>query len=201
MENHNEDFVEQSSKNKVIYAVGYSYYSDWQIYGYFNNREDADKYCVAHSNRELYVLEIPCYDLIDDDFRNISLKYKHSFVFYINDNLDIDSIRYDKYECYQDEFLHSNKFHSDNLRCWIKIEVNSLDSNEDKARKIATDLFYQYKYNALMTKDYFTDKSITDFNKILSKEEDERIELEKEKEIREKELAELKRLQEKYNVG
>ena len=41
----------------MIYAVMYSYYSDWEIYGYFTNREDADKYCVAHKDQELYVLD------------------------------------------------------------------------------------------------------------------------------------------------
>ena len=28
----------------MIYAVFYGYYSDWNCFGYFTNREDADKY-------------------------------------------------------------------------------------------------------------------------------------------------------------
>lgn len=188
--------------NDTIYAVMYSYYSDWEIYGYFTNREDADKYCVAHKDQELYVKEIKCYDNIKEDFRNISLKYTYNFIFRNNGSgykLDEEAFEYNpKYECYQDEFLHSNQISSyDNttVKNWIRISVNVCEANFDKAKKIALDLFYQYLDFCSMKPSW---ESIKEFNLILRKEEVERIELQKQEEIRKEELAELKRLKEKY---
>ena len=176
-----------------IYAVMYSYYSDWEIYGYFTNREDADKYCVAHKNQELYVKEIKCYDNIDDDFRNISLKYTYNFTFRnIDGEYKFDKLAFEydpKYECYEDEFLHSNQIASyrpETVKSWIKIYVNIGEANIDKAKKIALDLFYQYMDFCNKKPSW---KSIQEFNLILSKDEVERAKTKKQDEIREKELA------------
>ena len=65
---------------KIIYAVMYANYSCWQIYGYFSNKVDADKYCVAHPERECHVEVIPCFDN-QEDLSNIVLKYEHEIVF------------------------------------------------------------------------------------------------------------------------
>ena len=190
-------------KNK-IYLVMYSYYSDWQIYGYFTNRNDADKYCVAHEDQELYVKEIECYDDIKDDkdFRNVSLKYTYTFTFRNfkgTYELDEKSFEFEPlYTCYQAEFLRSNNissYASDTVKNWFKISVNMGESNFDKAKKIALDLFYQYMEFCNIKPSW---DSIKKFNIILSKEETERKEAEKQLKIREKELAELARLKEKY---
>lgn len=183
--------------NNKIYLVMYSYYSDWTIYGYFTNREDADKYCIAHENEELYVREIDCYDNIEEDFRNITLKYTFPILFRnINNNYELETTEENYvYDCYQDEFLHSNKVESCLPKNWVRINVNIAERNFDKAKKIALDLWYQYL-------DFCNKKpsenSIYKFNKILSKEEDERKERIKQEAVKEKELAELKRLKEKY---
>ena len=188
--------------NNTIYAVMYSYYSDWEIYGYFTSREDADKYCVAHAEQDLYVKEIECYDDINEHFRNISLKYTYDFTFrniegdYI---LDESAFEYDpKYECYQDEFLHSNQITSyspESVKNWIRFYVNVGEPNYEKAKKIALDLFYQYMDFCNKKPSW---KSINEFNIILSKEERDREEVKKQEKIRKEELAELARLKEKY---
>ena len=188
--------------NNKIYVVMYSYYSDWEIYGYFTNREDADKYCVAHKDQELRVKEIECYDDINDDFRNISLKYTYDFTFRnIDGEYKLSEMDFEygpTYECYQDEFLHSNKvtsYNSETVKNWIRFYVNVGEPNYEKAKKIALDLFYQYM-DFCNTKP--TNKSLVEFNRILAKDETERKEAEKQLKIREKELAELARLKEKY---
>ena len=61
---------------KNIYVVMYAYYSDWHIYGYFSNRVNADKYCVAHPEKDCHVEVVPCFDN-QEDLSNIVLKYEH----------------------------------------------------------------------------------------------------------------------------
>ena len=39
----------------MVYGVFSGCYSDWYIVGYFNNREDADKYCCICGNGDYYV--------------------------------------------------------------------------------------------------------------------------------------------------
>ena len=39
----------------MIYVIIQGEYSDWSIIGYFTNREEADKYCVAHPSSDYYV--------------------------------------------------------------------------------------------------------------------------------------------------
>lgn len=51
---------------KEIYAVMYAYYSDWQLYGYFTNREDAAKYCAVHPEKNCHVEILPCFDGQED---------------------------------------------------------------------------------------------------------------------------------------
>ena len=61
--------------------------------------------------------------------------------------------------------------------------------------KIAQDIFYQFLESC---DGNITQKAIDEFNKILSAEEDARKKAKKQEKIKKKELAELKRLKEKY---
>ena len=124
----------------MIYAVMYSYYSDWEIYGYFTSREEADKYCIAHKNEVLYVKEIPCFDNTED-LSHIALKYEYSVFFSFTNNHCSNK---EGYTCYQDEFLRSNKLESSDIHSWIRVHVNISEPNEERANKIAQDLYYQY---------------------------------------------------------
>ena len=184
-----------------IYLVMYSYYEDWQIYGFFTNRTDAEKYCVAHKDKKLYIKEIPNYDNIDEDFRNISLKYTFNIMFGVNEDGEFKGLSIRKFDwendCvpYQDEFFKSNLLEYYHSFSWVRVAVNLDERNLEKAQKIAQDLVYQY---LAMFDNKFSEKNIQEFNKILSHDEDERKEKKKQEKIREKELAELKRLQEKY---
>lgn len=69
----------QWGKN-MVYGVFGGYYSDWYVVGYFNNREDADKYCCVYGNGNYYVK--PLKDLTNErDLSNIKLKYMHEIFF------------------------------------------------------------------------------------------------------------------------
>lgn len=183
-----------------IYLVMYAHYSDWHIYGFFTNRTDAEKYCVANKDMELYIKEIPNYDNIDEDFRNISLKYTFNIMFGVGEGGEFKELIRDfnwENDCvpYQDEFFRSNLLEYYHSFSWVRVAVNLDERNLERAQKIAQDLIYQY---LAMFDNKFTVASVKEFNKILSHDEDEREEKKKQEKIREKELAELKRLQEKY---
>ena len=60
----------------MIYLVMYAYYSDWEIYGYFTNREDAEKYI----EKTKLILEIHSRGLREKDF---SLSQLHELQNYL----------------------------------------------------------------------------------------------------------------------
>ena len=39
----------------MVYGVFGGCYSDWYVVGYFNNRQDADKYCCLCGDSDYYV--------------------------------------------------------------------------------------------------------------------------------------------------
>lgn len=82
-----------------------------------------------------------------------------------------------------------------NHKKWIKVFVNLDKRDKDLAKKIAQDIFYQYMSEC---DGRSPEKSMKEFNKILSAEEDARKAAEKEENLRKKELAELERLKAKY---
>ena len=64
----------------VIYGIFVGEYSDWECVGYFENKEDAYRYC-AETERKYhspYVLEI---DRIDCKFSNETVFYEYTFCF------------------------------------------------------------------------------------------------------------------------
>ena len=178
---------------KNIYAIMYAYYSDWHIYGYFTNREDADKYCVAHPKGEYHVEVIPCFDG-KEDLSNITLKYEHEVVFDKNNNSWNMRDEPERYQPYVADYLRSNSIEN-GYRSWISIKVNITKDDRKLAEKIAQDMLYQFLD--------FCDNKPTDIltkemNNILAAEEIERSQRVKEEEMRVKELAELERLKAKY---
>lgn len=176
--------------DKTIYLVIYAYYSDWRIYGYFTTMDEAEKYVVSHPSDELEIHEIECLDN-QADLSNVSVKYEFSAVFKSDDS---EPCRMDEYfDIYQSPYLRSN--HIDGRYSWIRVYVNLDKRDKDLAEKIAQDIFYQYMSEC---NGRSSEKSMKEFNKILSAEEDARKAAEKEEKLRKKELAELERLKAKY---
>lgn len=176
--------------DKTIFLVMYAYYSNWQIYGYFTTRDEAEKYVVSHLSEELDIHEIGCLDN-QADLSGVSVKYEFSAVFKSD---DLKSCRINEdFDIYQSPYLRSN--HIDGEYNWIRVYVNLNKRDKDLAKKIAQDIFYQYMSEC---DGHSSKKSMKEFNKILSAEEDARKAAEKEENLRKKELAELERLKEKY---
>lgn len=63
----------------MVYGVFGGCYSDWYVVGYFNNRQDAEKYCCLCGDGD-YVK--PLKDLTNEkDLSKVSLKYCHEVLF------------------------------------------------------------------------------------------------------------------------
>ena len=177
--------------DKTIFLVMYAYYSDWQIYGYFTTRDEAEKYVVSRPSKELEIHEIRCLDN-QADLSGVSVKYEFSVLFKKNDSewaYQID----ESFDIYQSPYLRSNRL--DGRYGWIRVYVNLDKRDKDLAKKIAQDIFYQYMSEC---NGRSSEKSMKEFNKILSAEEDARKAAKKEEKLRKKELAELERLKAKY---
>lgn len=182
--------------SKTIYAVMYAYYSDWQLYGYFSDRLEAEKYCAAHPDMELHVEELACMDG-KEDLHNIELKYEYRIVFDRKNNTWKMREDPEGYEFYQSEYLRSNslQIYAGGFNGWIAVRVNTNKNDRKLAENIAQVILYQYLSEC---DNEPSKKTIKEFNKILSSAEIERERIRKEKALKEKELAELKRLKEKY---
>lgn len=178
---------------KEIYVIMYAHYSDWKLYGYFTNREDADKYCAARPEKECYVETLPCFDK-QQDFSNIFLKYEYEILFNKTNSGWVMIDEDDNYVAYVADYLRSNSIRNKSLN-WIAFKVNIEKNDRKLAEKIAQDMLYQFLD---FCDNKPTDKAVSNMNKILRKDEDERLEKQKQEEVKEKELAELVRLKEKY---
>ena len=61
----------------MVYGVFGGCYSDWYVVGYFNNRQDADKYCCLCGDSDYYVKQLK--DLTDEGKRVVNLHYSKEF--------------------------------------------------------------------------------------------------------------------------
>lgn len=179
---------------KNIYVVMYAYYSDWEIYGYFTNRVDADKYCVAHPERDCHVEVVPCFDN-QEDLSNIVLKYEHEIVFDKTAKGWVMRDEPNRYTMYMSDYLRSNSISCGIRNGWLSLKVNTSKDDRKLAEKIAQDFLYQFLD---FCNNEPNDTFIKQMNEIFSADEKARLVKEQEERIRQNELAELKRLKEKY---
>ena len=177
----------------MIYIIMRGYYSDWEILGYFTDREDAEKYVVSDGKDDIFIEEAECFDGTVD-LSYVVVRYKKPIIFRrkggswaCEDNGEP--------ELYQAGFPKSNYIETIYLGEWIRVWVNTTKNDLPLQMKVAQDIFYSFLNFCEGEPD---DESIYEFNKVLSKEEDDRIEAEKQEKIREEELAELARLKAKY---
>lgn len=178
-----------------IYLVMHAYYSEWRIYGYFTNRLEADKYCVAHPDRECHVEIVPCLDN-QEDFSEITLKYEHTVVFDEINNSWVMRDEPNRYEMYMADYLRSNSVKDGFfVNHWLSFKVNISKDDRKLAEKIAQDMLYQFLDFCHNEPD---GTYVNQMNEILSADERARLDKERENQLRQKELAELKRLKEKY---
>ena len=183
----------------MVYGVFGGCYSDWYIVGYFNNRQDAEKYCCLCGDGD-YVK--PLKDLTDEkDLSKVSLKYCHEVLFDCKDDENRWVMREEpeRYNCYIDNDLRCNSVRQGTLlkNNWVCFIVNIDHDDRRLAEKIAQDYLAElrsYVDGKVYEKniELMNDKFVAPFK------EKERIR--KEEEIKQKELAELERLKAKYET-
>lgn len=179
----------------MIYGVFGGCYSDWYIVGYFNNRELADKYCCAFGDGDYYVM--PMKDLTNkEDLSSVSIGYRHRVLFDFDRNRSKKWIMRDdpnNYTCYLSNKKQPNFIELG--RPWIRFVIDMEKNDRKKAEKIAQDYLYELlSYGDGVVTQENIDMMNNKFAEPFRIAEEQRIQ----DEIRQKELAELKRLKEKY---
>lgn len=182
----------------MVYGVFGGCYSDWYVVGYFTNRQDAEKYCCLCGDGDYYVK--PLKDLTDEkDLSKVSLKYCHKVLFDYKDDESRWVMREEpeRYNCYIDNDLRCNSVRQGTLlkNNWVCFIVNIDHDDRRLAEKIAQDYLAELRS--------YGDGEVCNENIELMNERfaapfKEMERLEKERMLREKELAELARLKEKY---
>lgn len=182
---------------KEIYAVIYDSYNYYKPYGYFTNKQNADKYNAVHSGD--YRCRVKTLQCLDDkeDLSNVSLKYQYMIQFNKGEFGWEIKEEPNRYIPYIYDYLHSNFIIRETSK-WLTFRIN-IDKNDwQLAKKTAHSILYQFLD---FCNNNPTESATRDMNEILRKDEDERLEKQKQEEIRHKELEELKRLKEKYEMG
>jgi hypothetical protein len=180
----------------MVYGVFGGEYSDWHTVGYFDNRLDADKYCAAFGACDYYVIELK--DLKNEkDLSKITLKYDHEIVFDSRGNEWIMRDEPDRYKCYIAEELKPDNIRKGSF--WVAFHVNIEKDDRKLAEKIAQD--YLYHLFAFGNSRNVYDKYINLMNDQFIAPYKFKEKQKKEEELRQKELAELARLKEKYEAN
>lgn len=134
--------------NKTIYIVMYAYYSDWEIKGYFSNKEEAEQYCIAHSKEDLFIEKVNCFDGSEPQNKSIKCYYRHEVVF--DKKYGSSFIMRDEPERYSfydsKEGLEKDEIKDFNLKRfnWISFIINLKKNDRKLAEKIAQDKLAQY---------------------------------------------------------
>lgn len=178
----------------MIYGVFGGCYSDWYIVGYFNNREAADKYCCVCGNGDYYVEPMKSLDG-KEDLSMVSLKYRHEIVFDLKDKEWIMREEPNRYECYIDDDLQCNGIEANLTNGWVCFAINIDNDDRKLAEKIAQDYLAELRSYG---DGIVYQRNINLMNEKFAAPFREKERLRKEVELKEKELAELARLKEKY---
>ena len=131
----------------MIYGVFSGCYSDWRIIGYFENKDDAEKYVVSHNNitdeyDEYYILTINNLKLTEEQ-KNIKVKQYHTVVFDYKNGKFVMRNEPNRYDiCLNDK---ERIIRISYCYGWISFDLMSEDRG--KAEKICQDLISQIHYH------------------------------------------------------
>lgn len=178
-----------------IYLVVEGQYSDWRIVGYFTNRDNAERFCVSQYSKydEPYVIVVDCLDGVID-LSGVKVLYEHEVVFEKCGGTMVMRNEPDRYNAYGGD-IRANSVQSIGFGL-VAINVNQKKFNRKEAEKIAQDILYQYL--ELSHGEVYDRLAIETINYNLSAPQRAREEERKAAELREKEMAELARLKQKY---
>ena len=130
----------------MIYGVFSGCYSDWRIIGYFENKDDAEKYVVSHNTvadeyDEYYILEVNNLKLTEEQ-KNVKVKQYHTVVFDYENGKFVMRNEPDRYSlCLNDKERMIKIGH---ICKWVSFYLMSED--REKAEKICQDLISQIHY-------------------------------------------------------
>lgn len=124
----------------IVYAVFGGAYSDWYCVGFFDNEEDAYKFCAEHNdNCDAYdVYYVKQLDKITCDFGNDTYFYKYSARVFKDG--EVASLFVDECVKIPEKRKILNKGYD-----WVLIEFCMTSIDNEKAMKIARDIYAEYK--------------------------------------------------------
>ena len=132
----------------MIYAIFSGYDSDWNILGYFENKDDAEKYVASHNDvaddyDKYYILEVNSLKLTEEQ-KNIKVKQYHSVVFDYRNRKFVMRNEPDRYKV----LLKDKERMIQISYCYRWISFNFVSENREEAERICQDLINQIEsYN------------------------------------------------------
>ena len=129
-----------------IYGIFNGEYSDWDVLGYYTNREEAEKRCAINNKKcgyyDEYVIELECLDG-KVEMPKDKLHYLHEVVFDKCDGTWVMRNEPTRYK-YSTEEITQKEIKEGGS--WVVIFVKSRqgETGRKKAEKIAQDRLYQY---------------------------------------------------------
>lgn len=120
----------------MIYGVFGGCYSDWYCKGYFENKSDAEKYCV-NSKEDLYVMEMENLSL-PSKWKNTKVYKLHEITFNYSPNGKYTMRNEpDRYYIQNDESYNRTMIYNTNPK-WISFKY--VADHRESAEKVAQDL-------------------------------------------------------------
>lgn len=125
----------------MVYGVFGGEYSDWWVEGYFENRNDAEKYC-AMKGGDRYVRELP---KINADVSKVELKHYHEVVFdFGGKNGNLMRNEPTRYEYFAGKDKRTTIKHNIFLDNSGWIAISTMAKTRKQAEKIAQDVFTKF---------------------------------------------------------
>ena len=183
----------------MIYGIFSGCYSDWSVHGYFDNKEESEKYCcVCNGNGKYDTYYVKPLENLkgEKDLSSISLKYEYCIAFEkIKDIKGVPQYfsREIDHQCYIEDELRYNKI--EHFYFEEKFYINIDHDDYNLAQKIAQDYFAQLRSYG---DGEILQENIDLMNDAFKAPYLEKKRLEEVAKLKEKELAELARLKEKY---
>lgn len=135
-----------------VYGVFSGQYSDWDVHGYFTDKDLAERYCALKNGEGIdygsdyyYVNEL--YDLQSNvsGLENVKIKYYHKVTIPISGS---------RYGIPDNDPNNYREYAGENRQCkiglyydkYISFYINTNSNKREKAEKIALDLFNELKY-------------------------------------------------------
>ena len=133
--------------DEKVYGIFSGQYSDWNIHGYFTNKNKAEKYCAKMNIKNewddiYYATEIKnIQESVSMDYDSIKLSYEHEVVFDFDKGMRNEPDRYNYYAVKLKENSIIYRYNT-----WVAFTINTNSTDRNIVEKIAQDLYAQFNY-------------------------------------------------------